>query len=158
MRLPHFFALAAIAGLFGCSHGARPSRTAPFESSLPPLATRFGDLAEKASSKDACADLAATATFAFTETPDGGAVVLTPRGGHSRSDVIEAATRVEQTFLPGVLADERASCRIFTKSDEVTVRLQDGGDGLRLVFETFESQKAPGVKERVKAFAEGHAR
>ena len=152
MLLSRLGALALLSGLAACAHSARPT-TPPFESKLPPLESRFSELDDKAPSRDACADLAAAASLSFRETPDGAAIELSPRPGHAEADVEDAATRVEETFLPGVRDDERASCRIFDRGADVNVHLARtiGPAGMRLVFETFDRQATAKVRERVQA-------
>jgi hypothetical protein len=153
MLLSRLCALALVSGLAACAHSERPT-TPTFESKMPPLDSELDKLGDGAASRDACADLAGAASLTFAETPDGAAIDLTPRAGHRSADVEDAATRVEETFLPGVHDDERASCRIFDRGAEVNVHIsRDVGSGaIRLVFETFDPKAAVKVRERVKAF------
>ncbi len=155
MSLWRLYAFALVSGLVACGHTERPT-TPTFTSQLPPLQSGFGELNDRGPTVDACADLVAAATMQSSETVDGAVIELTPRTGREAVDVEAAATRVEQTFLPGVTDVERASCRIFDPEAEVNVHLSNEVSGMRLVFETFDRRKIPEVRARVKAFAADH--
>ncbi|HVY44797.1 MAG TPA: hypothetical protein VHB21_02915 [Minicystis sp.] len=152
-------AAAACLVLAGCSRATKPPRSTPaFESQLPPVGAPFADLAPSGPTRDPCKELLGVAELGYDDIPRGGAIELVPKPGRSRDEVIDAATRVEQAFLPGVRDEERGSCRIFGPHDEVNVHLVTTGDAPRLEFETFDAPSEGSVRGRVRGFVADHGR